>query len=82
MPLLVSCLDASREFLTAFPEYDVCQVGFQGICERFILSNALICVLTNIKKPTDITLDQLNPFYGFFFFLIQKHHIANKTFKN
>lgn len=62
------------------PKYSVCQVEFQGMYELFILSNAFISVLENTKKPTDITLDQLNPFYGFLF-LIQKHHKASNFFE-
>lgn len=50
MLLSVSSLGDSQGFPAALPEYDVCQVGSQGICELFILSNALICILTNIKE--------------------------------
>lgn len=83
MLLSVARPDNSRGFPAALPEYDVCQVGSQGICELFILSNALICILTNIKEAYRYYIRPAESILWFLLsFLIQKHHIASKTFKN
>lgn len=46
----VTCLDDSRGFPAASLSTVACQVGSQGICELFILTRLLICILTNIKE--------------------------------